>query len=274
MYVLVSDYRGASRNLVDRPKYCKSSASSGRKKGSKNGQQLHPHLHPCRSLLPGPDSMFSCHSNLRRALSFLVIRDLQTASPEGLLTLATPKTSHPLTTDGRRNHATLASIQKGHHVRRLVQALQSNDIIPPSAREIRHGPSRTSRRNARAREGNRHHLDIQKGEDENDPVWVANLDQALQTELRWTGGDALKLAQTVLDKLKVDDPLRALQLIRESEKMPDGAGKKRADSVVSWNHVMDYFMSKSMTKTAFKIFNEVRICKSLSTGQRDQKEGR
>ena len=208
--------------------------------------------------------MFGCKSRLRRAFRTLIILDRQTAHPESLILLATKKTSLPLVNDCRRNHATIANIQKGHHIRLLREAFQSNDATPLSTKETRRGPSRVLRKNAKAKENNKRHLDIQKDEDGNDPAWVADIDQALQTELRWTGGDALKLAKTVLNKLKVDDPLRALQLIRASEKMPNTAEKKRVDSVVSWNHVMDYFMSKSMTRTAFKMFNEVRMFKGFS----------
>jgi hypothetical protein len=85
------------------------------------------------------------------------------------------------------------------------------------------------------------------------------VDKSLQMELRWTGGDSLKLAKSVLEKLKAGEPLRALEMVRASEKMPGADEQKGVDSVVSWNHVMDYYMSKGATEDAFKAFNEVSI---------------
>ena len=90
------------------------------------------------------------------------------------------------------------------------------------------------------------------------------MDASLQTDLNWTGGDALKLAKSVLNKLKAELPERALELVRASEKMLVGEGRKGVDSVVSWNHIMDYHMSKGLTRSAFKVFNEVRRPRPLS----------
>jgi pentatricopeptide repeat protein len=120
-----------------------------------------------------------------------------------------------------------------------------------------HGPSVVSRRNMRAREVNRHHLDVEKQNDGRNLLSKYTSDQGLQTELNWTGGDALKLATSVLNKLRAYDPLGALEMVRLSEKLPGAEGKKGVESVVSWNHIMDYYMSKSLTREAFKVFNEV-----------------
>lgn len=194
--------------------------------------------------------MFTCHSCLRRTIRSLVIIDLQTAQSDVLLPSATKTTSS-------RNHATIASIQKGHHLRLLREAFQSKKETPMSKSERIHGPGPTSRRNIRAKEVNKHHLDIRKEDDTTNLLSKYTADEGLRTELRWTGGDALKLAKSVLDKLKAGDPLNALEMVRLSEKLPGADEKKGVDSVVSWNHVMDYYMSKSLTREAFKVFNEV-----------------
>lgn len=117
--------------------------------------------------------------------------------------------------------------------------------------------SKISRRDDRAREANKHLLDIRKDGDTGDSLSKYTADKSLRTELRWTGGDALKLAKSVLDKLMAEDPQRALEMVRLSEKIPGAEGKKGVGSVVSWNHIMDYYMSKSSTREAFKVFNEV-----------------
>ena len=118
------------------------------------------------------------------------------------------------------------------------------------------GPGPLSLRNLRAKETNKHHLDIRQPDDTTKVLSKYTSDIGLQTELKWTGGDALKLAKSVLDKLKAGDPSKALEMLRLSEKMPGADGSKGVDSVVSWNHVMDYYMSKSLTREAFRVFNE------------------
>lgn len=122
------------------------------------------------------------------------------------------------------------------------------------------GPSAVSRRNSQAKAANKYHLDVRSADDTTALIMRYTSDKALATELRWTGGDALKLAKSVLDKLRAGDHLAALEMIRLSEKIPAAGGHKGVDSIVSWNHVMDYFMSKGLTREAFKVFNEVRPC--------------
>jgi pentatricopeptide repeat protein len=157
-----------------------------------------------------------------------------------------------------RNHATIASIQKGHHLRVLREALRSNKELPMKKRDALGKFSSVKRRNDRARAANKHLLDVPKEGGDESFLSKYTQGQGLQTELKWTGGDALKLAQSVLDKLKAGDVQKALEMVRLSEKLSDVQGKKGVDSVVSWNHVMDYYMSKSLTREAFKVFNEVR----------------
>jgi hypothetical protein len=113
----------------------------------------------------------------------------------------------------------------------------------------------------RARENNKHHLNIAKDDNIHKTLSRYSSDAGLRTALSWTGGDALKLAKSVLDKLKAGDPLKALELVRLSEKLPSADGKKGIDSIVSWNHIMDYFMVKHLTREAFKTFNEVGVAR-------------
>ncbi|ERF69516.1 hypothetical protein EPUS_01845 [Endocarpon pusillum Z07020] len=197
--------------------------------------------------------MLTCHSCLRRSIRSLVILDLQSAHPDVLL-------PSPTTTSSTRNHATIASIQKGHHLKLLRQAFRKKET-PMSRSERIRGPGPVSLRNLRAKEFNKHHLDIRKPDDTTKVLSKYTSDTGLQTELKWTGGDALKLAQAVLDKLKAGIPLQALEMVRLSEKIPGADGSKGVDSVVSWNHIMDYYMSKSLTREAFKVFNEASSMK-------------
>lgn len=202
--------------------------------------------------------MLTCNSCHRSAIRSIHIFDLHSAQAGVLSTFATKSSIPSASTTSTRNHATIANIQKGHHLRLLRLAFRSRERYPLSAKEIRKGPSPPQRRDQRAREANKRHLDINNdGDDVVRTLSKYTADSGLQTELQWTGGDALKLAQSVLDKLKADDAAKALEMIRLSEKMPGIQGSKSVDSVVSWNHVMDYYMSKSLTREAFKVFNEV-----------------
>ena len=126
-------------------------------------------------------------------------------------------------------------------------------------RERLRGPPAVSRRNARARDANKHHLDIRTEDDTTRLLAKYTSDVGLQTALKWTGGDALKLAKSVLDKLKIGDPQKALEMVRLSEKLPGADGEKGVDSVVSWNHIMDFYMCKGSTREAFRVFNEVSV---------------
>lgn len=198
--------------------------------------------------------MFACKSCLRRSPRSLTLLDLQTAQSECLFPC---NNTCRLSTTSTRKHATFASLQKGHHIRFLKQVLRDPQKYPES-KPLSKGGLTFKRRNDRAREKNKVHLDIRKeGEDYNHfSKYTSN--KALQTDLKWTGGDALKLAKSVLDKLKAEDTQSALEMVRLSEKFSDGDGQKGVDSIVSWNHIMDYYMSKGVTREAFKVFNEVR----------------
>lgn len=72
---------------------------------------------------------------------------------------------------------------------------------------------------------------------------------ALERELRYLA-DPLKFAKNTLDLLRRDEHVKALELTRlASRKMP---------CTVSWNHLIDYDMSKGRVSAACKSYNEVR----------------
>ena len=70
----------------------------------------------------------------------------------------------------------------------------------------------------------------------------------LEEELRWLK-DPLKLATKVVDLLRQDEFQKALELVR--------LASKDIQCTVSWNHLVDYEMSKGRVTNASKIYNEV-----------------
>ena len=70
----------------------------------------------------------------------------------------------------------------------------------------------------------------------------------LEEELRWLK-DPLKLATKVVDLLRQDEFQKALELVR--------LASKDVQCTVSWNHLVDYEMSKGRVTNASKIYNEV-----------------
>lgn len=80
-------------------------------------------------------------------------------------------------------------------------------------------------------------------------------------ELEWTGGDPVKLAETVQKRLAKGDLQATLDLVRFASSLQD--------CVVSWNHIIDHFMTEGRATQALKIYNEVRLsaiklCHSLT----------
>ncbi|KAI4179977.1 MAG: hypothetical protein L6R41_007527 [Letrouitia leprolyta] len=69
----------------------------------------------------------------------------------------------------------------------------------------------------------------------------------LEKELLWLQ-DPLKLADNTIDLLRKDEDEKALELIRMAS--------KRSQCTVSWNHVIDYEMSKGRVQKAEKVYNE------------------
>lgn len=66
------------------------------------------------------------------------------------------------------------------------------------------------------------------------------------------GRDPLKLADYVRKALNGDDYETALGVVR--------AASKNLACTVSWNHLIDWNLSKGKMNEAFKIYNEVRKC--------------
>jgi hypothetical protein len=164
-----------------------------------------------------------------------------------------------LSSISHHGHSTFAGLQKGHHVRLFKEIAASPQRLKYIRDKPVKKPSVVQRRNDIARAANKHHLDIEPEPSAPEPqLSTVPSNRALQIELRWTGGDAVKLANVVLEKLKREDPSGALDIIRMSEKMPGPTPSQQGvDSVVSWNHVIDYFMHKRHPIQAFKVFNEV-----------------
>ena len=72
--------------------------------------------------------------------------------------------------------------------------------------------------------------------------------KSLEEELRWLK-DPLKLGANVVALLRQDEFQKALELVR--------LASKDIQCTVSWNHLVDYEMSKGRVTNASKIYNEV-----------------
>ena len=69
----------------------------------------------------------------------------------------------------------------------------------------------------------------------------------LGLELRWLK-DPLKLADHTVSLLREDDVEKALEIVR--------LASKDVQCTVSWNHLIDYEMSKARVNNALKLYNE------------------
>lgn len=70
----------------------------------------------------------------------------------------------------------------------------------------------------------------------------------LERELRWLK-DPVKLADHTVKLLREDDLEKALETVR--------LASKYMECTVSWNHLIDYEMSKARVAVAVKLYNEV-----------------
>lgn len=77
---------------------------------------------------------------------------------------------------------------------------------------------------------------------------VQKIKRELQRELTFLE-DPLKLADNTVTLLRKDDTEKALEIVRMAS--------KRISCVVSWNHIIDYHMSKGWIQPAEKVYNEV-----------------
>lgn len=73
----------------------------------------------------------------------------------------------------------------------------------------------------------------------------------LELELRWLK-DPVRLADHTVKLLRQDDFPKALEIVR--------LASKDVECTVSWNHLIDYEMSKARVSTAVKLYNEVSSC--------------
>ena len=147
-----------------------------------------------------------------------------------------------------RPHSTIQVLRKGHHRHVLGKALAKNDIRTKSRR--RDGPLPREVRDVLARENNRRHLST---DDE-------TVSGSAKFQLQWLQ-DPLKLANAVMDRLRIGADQQALELIRGSEKSVYVDGVKKGgqiDNVVSWNHVMEFYMHKRNPQEALKVYNEMK----------------
>ncbi|KAK7712739.1 hypothetical protein SLS57_007693 [Botryosphaeria dothidea] len=72
----------------------------------------------------------------------------------------------------------------------------------------------------------------------------------LKKELQWLGGDPLQLAESVRRKLSKGEEEKTVDLVRFAS--------KDMDCVVSWNHLIDHFMSKGQVNQSLKLYNEMK----------------
>ena len=147
-----------------------------------------------------------------------------------------------------RSHSTIQGLRKGHHRHVLGKALAKDDLRPKSRR--RNGPLPAEVKDVLARENNRKHLAI--GDE--------SVSGSTQFQLQWLQ-DPLKLANAVMDRLRIGADEQALELIQGSERTVYVDGVKKGghiDNVVSWNHVMEFYMHKGNTREAMKVYNEMK----------------
>ena len=70
---------------------------------------------------------------------------------------------------------------------------------------------------------------------------------SLRIEVRWLK-DPVKLANPTVKLLQGDDFEKALDIVR--------LASKNVECAVSWNHLIDYEMSKARVSNAVKLYNE------------------
>ncbi|KEF59916.1 uncharacterized protein A1O9_04764 [Exophiala aquamarina CBS 119918] len=182
-----------------------------------------------------------CTACIRRALNYLP----QYVESPHTLRLRTSQIRFPGPI-GFRNHSTLISIRTGHHRRELLKSLRKTPkSTAPNLRPKGLKRTLAKEKDEAARAHNRaRFLNPSKG-----PRVPSQYEESILT-------DRLKLANEVLRLLQKDQLLNALELCRASERSINGAPP--VDSVVSWNHVIDWLMMRRDTAQAWKVFNEMK----------------
>jgi hypothetical protein len=146
-----------------------------------------------------------------------------------------------------RSHATLQSLRKGHHRRDAYKALKRNQKVQLAEGKLSNKRVAAARHDALAREHNRTRLLNDGGS--------TQLSKAMRLESRFLT-DPLKLAQSVVEKLRNSEFDAALTLVRASEKALDG---RPVENTVSWNHIIDWLMNQEQPGMAWRIYNEVMV---------------
>ncbi|KAK5104992.1 hypothetical protein LTS08_001265 [Lithohypha guttulata] len=240
--------------------------------------------------------MRTCNTCLRRALQNLAFD----ASPTALFVdfqksvttssnLVTRRKVTQAFSGSRRNHATLASLNRGHHRRDLIRLnAGSKKKLSPLGAKRRKEPwplTKSERQDALARDRNRAALrseraeEEEQDEDEDDSIRPSETKELVLSE-QGSGSrskellnkqekedrklarraskeveqfyqDPLKLADGVLKRLKIPDIEGALRLVRASETF-------EIKNIVSWNHCIDWYMGQGEVKQALKIYNELK----------------
>ncbi|KAK5062633.1 hypothetical protein LTR84_004706 [Exophiala bonariae] len=181
--------------------------------------------------------MLSCTACIRRALNNLS----PTIKSSRSLHFYTSRTGL-LAQSLYRNHSTLRAIRTGHHRRELLHSLKKSSKGKPD-------PNKASVRKVKR--------EALKEKDE--AARIHNRNRLLNSPSSATKSilsDRVQLASEVLNLLKKEQLVKALTLCRLSEKGIDGAPP--VDSVVSWNHIIDWLMLKEDTGLAWKVFNEMK----------------
>ncbi len=218
--------------------------------------------------------MFTCSTCVRRALRSL-LNDLSQSEP---VLFTQPILPQPRPTQSTRSFSstpsspvTLRSLSQGHH--RRVYAEARKDLakerrnLLDGGRHLASGPSNTrrnkarelpvDRRNRHAIENNSKHL-LTLGSDDKD------LKIAAAKEVQWIN-DPLRLANRVLTYLRDENQdgigfEKALEPVRAAEKhsIKQGRPQGALNNVVAWNHLVDFAMSKSDPRSAYKVYNEMK----------------
>jgi pentatricopeptide repeat protein len=188
--------------------------------------------------------MFACDACLRRA--WLSLGSASTTSRRFTFQHLARTINPPLKFS--RSHATLGSLRKGHHRHSLFEALKDKKrkVSVPKLKPS-NPRSRSNARNAEAVENNR----LRRLEPEAREKY---LERAMIRESKYLL-DPLKLAQSVVEKLRDHQLDEALALVRASEKSRDG---EAVENIVSWNHIIDWLMSQDSPGEAWKVYNEMK----------------
>ena len=197
--------------------------------------------------------MFSCPACLRRAyISLLSSASPEISSSSSRLTITSaPLLRQPspiaLSSQQRRTLSNFATITQGHHRRDIRKALRSKE--PVQGNKTRSKVSRVALRDETARTRNRALISSKDASTSTISIQARQEAEYLR--------DPLKLAKAVLDKLRKDQPMAAVELVRASEKVP-GDMTGTGGNVVSWNHLCDWFWSRSDEQMAAKLYHEMK----------------